>query len=142
MIEELNRLNLLIGTVEKMHKAGYFHRDIKPSNLLLTSEENPTFKLTDFGSAAKISENKELRKVTGSPMYRGPEFDQFFKDKKPKFTRASEVFSLGATFFKTVFGSDLYDEIEKGYTPFQDPSDHLPPEKSFRRRSSCVSTQS
>ncbi|KAJ3639034.1 hypothetical protein Zmor_016450 [Zophobas morio] len=64
----------LLVALEDLHKTGYMHRDVKPENIMI--DANGHFKLTDFGSSAKIPLKGFLDANTvavGTPCYVAPE---------------------------------------------------------------------
>ncbi|MFN6527992.1 serine/threonine-protein kinase [Nostoc sp. ChiSLP03a] len=94
------------------------HRDIKPSNILLTNRSGNSVGevyLVDFGSVQTIARTSSTMTVVGSYGYMPPE--QF----NSKATRASDLYSLGATLIHLVTGqhpgdlpqTDLQIEFEQ-----------------------------
>ncbi|QLE44689.1 serine/threonine protein kinase [Nostoc sp. C052] len=77
------------------------HRDIKPSNILLTNRSGNSVGevyLVDFGSVQTIARRSSTMTVVGSYGYMPPE--QF----NGRATRASDLYSLGATLIYLVTG--------------------------------------
>lgn len=109
----------LADVIHFCHSKGIAHRDIKPSNVLLDSYGRP--KLIDFGIcemlyfntdntqnddnsyylARKKGNVKTIRKFFGSAPYLAPEI--VLKETYDPF--ASDVWSLGVTFYELVTGS-------------------------------------
>jgi eukaryotic-like serine/threonine-protein kinase len=99
------------------HEQGILHRDIKPSNILLDAPEGDATKLledpaelgrrtrlVDFGLAKDLESQATPTRtgiILGTPAYTAPEL------LSPKATpsRASDVYSLGATLFHLITGS-------------------------------------
>ncbi|WP_431938994.1 protein kinase domain-containing protein [Nocardia grenadensis] len=101
---ELLRLGVkLAGALETAHRADILHRDVKPSNILLTDYGEPA--LTDFG-IAHLAEGFRTATgaVTASPAFTAPEV----LGGTPS-TRASDVYSLGATLFCASTGHPAFE---------------------------------
>jgi serine/threonine protein kinase len=82
------------------HAVGIAHRDIKPGNILLA--ENGTVKITDFGISRALDDGTvttQTSMLAGTPAYLAPEIA---RGDEP--TRASDVFSLGATLYHAIEG--------------------------------------
>ena len=88
---------------------GICHRDIKPANLLLTS--SGVLKVTDFGLAAQVDAGgigqALAHQIEGTPFYMGPEQ---WAGATP--TPATDVYSLGCTFYHLLTGSRPYPASE------------------------------
>ncbi|MFR9752173.1 serine/threonine-protein kinase [Nocardia sp. 004] len=85
------------------HAAGIVHRDIKPGNILV-ADRGPGVgmaKLSDFGISRSVGEVSEEPDgmITGTPSYLPPEVA---RGAQP--TKASDVFSLGATLYTAIEG--------------------------------------
>ena len=84
------------------------HRDIKPANLMLTSK-GKVF-LVDFGVARSIGEGTKTHTRVGTFGFASPEH------YSGRFTLASDIYSLGATFHYLLSGDD-----PQGRDPFDYP---------------------
>ena len=92
----LHLLKQLALGLQAAHERGILHRDIKPANVLIGHDGS--VRLADFGMASRPeeSDNQELR---GTMAYVAPEL---LFDGHP--SEASDLFSLGATFFEMLTG--------------------------------------
>ncbi|MDR3621788.1 MAG: protein kinase [Paludisphaera borealis] len=83
------------------HSQGIVHRDVKPSNIIIDSRGKPY--LSDFGLAKPLEQSLTLTKtdaLLGSPPYMSPEQARDSSQVGP----ASDVYSLGATFYEMLTG--------------------------------------
>jgi len=96
--------------LEYAHAQGVIHRDIKPANLLIDSKG--TVKLTDFGVAKVIEATQATvtSGVVGTIEYLAPE-----QATGGGVTPATDIYSLGATFYEMVTGRAPFE----GETPSQ-----------------------
>lgn len=106
--------------LDYLHHNGIVHQDIKPDNIM--QDDNGNYLITDFGISTKA--RTTLRKSvvgaslsagSGTVAYMGPE--RFSKQPAP--TKASDIWSLGATVFELVtgdvpFGDMLGGGMQKG----------------------------
>jgi serine/threonine protein kinase/N-acetylneuraminic acid mutarotase len=93
----------LCGALETAHRMGTLHRDIKPANILQTDYSEP--QLSDFG-IARIVGGYETRTgyFTGTIAYTAPDV---LVGSSP--TTVSDVYSLGATLYALIAGTNAYD---------------------------------
>lgn len=96
-----------------LHLKGIAHMDLKPQNILLTSTNNPSLKLADFGFAQYMRDNKQARSLRGSPLYMAPEIL-----KCKVYDRKVDLWSVGVILYEVIFGyapfvSNTLDELEK-----------------------------
>ncbi len=96
-----NLLDIMIQAADAVafaHSRNVVHRDLKPGNLLLTREGR--VKILDFGIAARLDvQTGRQEQVCGTPYYMAPEQ---IRGEPP--TPATDVYSLGATFFHLATG--------------------------------------
>ncbi|MDZ7969580.1 MAG: serine/threonine-protein kinase [Nostoc sp. DedSLP03] len=100
-VKELAKAILEILKYLHSRQPPVIHRDIKPSNILLTNRSGNSVGevyLVDFGSVQTIARTSSTMTVVGSYGYMPPE--QF----NGKATRASDLYSLGATLIYLVTG--------------------------------------
>ncbi len=96
-----NLLDLMIQAADAVafaHSHNVIHRDLKPGNLMLTRDSR--VKILDFGIAARLDlQTGRQEQVCGTPYYMAPEQ---IRGEPP--TPATDVYSLGATFFHLAAG--------------------------------------
>jgi len=88
----------LAEAVAYAHDQKVIHRDLKPGNILLTA--NNRVKIFDFGIATRLDKSGgEAARICGTPFYMAPEQ---IRGAVP--TPASDIYSLGATFYHLATG--------------------------------------
>ncbi|MBL9052050.1 MAG: serine/threonine protein kinase [Tabrizicola sp.] len=94
-------LKKMLSAVEFIHQVGILHRDISPDNILIDKSGNPV--LIDFGAASE-QVARSTRVLTGRRVikegYSPQEFYLTGADQSP----ASDLYSLGATFYHLIAG--------------------------------------
>ena len=93
----------LIDALQAAHRAGVLHRDVKPANVMLSESGHAV--LTDFGIAT-VEDDPALTStgmMIGSVGYMSPE-----RARGERPTRASDLWSLGATLFTAVEGDQPF----------------------------------
>ena len=87
------------------HSRSIIHRDIKPSNILLNKDDE--IKIADFGIAIDSKGDGRLTQIghsVGTPVYMSPE--QILVEE---ITEASDIYSLGVTFYEMLSGRPPFD---------------------------------
>jgi serine/threonine protein kinase/WD40 repeat protein len=93
------------AALSAVHAAGLVHRDLKPANLMITSDGRP--KLMDFGLARNQVEYTKTHGAPESPAYLSPE-QLRAADEAAEIGAASDVYSLGASFYELFTGERIY----------------------------------
>jgi hypothetical protein len=84
------------------HDRGVLHRDLKPSNVMIDGRGRA--KITDFGLAAGIGDDKGGGEVSGTPAYMAPEQ----LAGRPS-TIQSDLYSLGLLFYELFTGKKAFE---------------------------------
>ncbi len=99
VLEAMRILFAICEGVREAHRQGVIHRDIKPDNILVARDG--TVKLADFGLArwAEGDPNLSQSRILGTPHFMSPE-----QALGEKLDQRTDIFSLGATFYRLVTG--------------------------------------
>jgi len=117
------RLELMLpvlSAVQHAHQKAIIHRDLKHSNVLVSSAEEPTPKVIDFGLAKALGHNQtltdktmftELGAVVGTLQYMSPEQAS---DENVDIDTRADVYALGVMIYKLLTGTTPF--VRKGMT--------------------------
>ena len=104
--EHLSLMAQITDALAAIHNQSIIHRDVKPGNIIVTKAGKPI--LMDFGLAKEPLLNRDHQDqltvqgmCLGTPLYMAPE--QFRNPSQV--TKASDVYSLGVTFYQMVTGT-------------------------------------
>jgi serine/threonine/tyrosine protein kinase RAD53 len=95
----------LLDALIYCHSRGITHRDIKPENVLLTTDDPPIAKLTDFGLAKMVEPGTFLKTFCGTLTYVAPEVISLHGRISGAYSSAVDMWSLGCVAFIMVAGS-------------------------------------
>jgi len=88
-----------------LHSSSIVHRDIKPQNLLVDASQGHLLKLCDFGSAARLGQNRpSLVAYICSRYYRAPEL--IFG--APAYSTSVDLWSVGCVLAEMMQGRPLF----------------------------------
>ena len=99
--ENVQLLKKMLSAVEFIHQVGILHRDISPDNILIDASGNPI--LIDFGAASE-QEARSTRVLTGRRVIKEGYSPQEFYLTGAEQSPASDLYSLGATFYHVISG--------------------------------------
>lgn len=94
-------LKRMLSAVEFIHQVGILHRDISPDNILVDKSGNPI--LIDFGAASEQIA-RATRVLTGRRVIKEGYSPQEFYLSGAEQSPASDLYSLGATFYHLIAG--------------------------------------
>ena len=100
--ETVNMLKRMLSAVEFIHQVGILHRDISPDNILVDKTGNPI--LIDFGAASEQIV-RATRVLTGRRVIKEGYSPQEFYLTGAEQSPASDLYSLGATFYHVITGA-------------------------------------
>jgi serine/threonine protein kinase len=100
----------LLDGLALVHQAGFIHRDIKPANIFIREDGSPV--LIDFGSARQglATKTKTLTTLV-SPGY--APFEQYNTGGTSKQGPWTDIYALGASMYKTLFGRSPLDAVSR-----------------------------
>ncbi|CAH8560052.1 unnamed protein product [Schistosoma intercalatum] len=99
-------LQQLALALQYLKSKNIVHMDLKPQNILLTSINNPSLKLADFGFAQCIKETAKKNEVRGTLLYMAPEiFCEGF------YHPSCDLWSIGIILYECLFGTTPYGQI-------------------------------
>ena len=99
--EIVTMLKKMLSAVEFIHQVGILHRDISPDNVLIDKSGNPI--LIDFGAASE-QVVRATRLLTGRRVIKEGYSPQEFYLSGAEQSPASDLYSLGATFYHVITG--------------------------------------
>jgi len=115
----------VLDALQYIHANGIIHRDIKPSNIMV--EENSNVRLMDLGIARMSGGNKFSQSgFIGTPQYAAPE--QITRDGNSTIpiNAATDIYSLGVTFYELLTGVNPFDSESEMETLTRQMRDPLP----------------
>ena len=95
-------LQKMLSAADFIHQAGILHRDISPDNILIDRDGNPV--LIDFGAASQAT-LVPTRVLTGRRVVKDGYSPQEFYLTGAEQSPASDLYSLGATFYHVITGA-------------------------------------
>ncbi|KAI0562286.1 Protein kinase [Gracilaria domingensis] len=101
----------ILSAVSYLHSVNIVHRDIKPENVLMERQDLP--KITDFGLATFVNEDKHIHSVVGTPSYVAPEVI-----RNVPYGPAADVWSCGVLLYfmlagERPFTGDTREDIKR-----------------------------
>ncbi|KAG8903406.1 hypothetical protein FRB99_003336 [Tulasnella sp. 403] len=121
----------IAGALNYVHEKGVVYGDMKAQNILISGQDRAY--LCDFGSAYMESSPAESHPPANCTFRNmAPELFGNPREKKPKSTKASDVYSFGMTIYEVLSGKDplfkynamdkLGEAVIKGERPPLEPS--------------------
>lgn len=118
--EALRYIGQVAAALEYVHSQRIMHLDVKPANILLDEDDNAV--LIDFGLAKQYDSTGHQTSTTPVGISHGyAPLEQYKQGGVEQFTPATDVYSLGATFYKLVTGNtppEASDVINQGLPAF------------------------
>ncbi len=113
-----------------VHEKQYLHRDIKPGNIYIRENKSPI--LLDFGAATLEIETNDADSISALTPGYAP-IEQYFHDGEQG--PWSDLYALGATMYKCLFGSNVAEAIERGRSINRNNHDPFVPARHYPDRS-------
>ncbi|MEO0750341.1 MAG: serine/threonine-protein kinase [Pseudomonadota bacterium] len=113
-----------LEAVVYMHDSDMLHRDISPDNILITEDNEPV--LIDFGAAREVT-NKASRAMSTIDSVKEGYSPLEFYSKGAEQTHASDIYSLGASFYHVLTGVAPPDSLTRLSAVAGDEVDPLEP---------------
>lgn len=101
----VNIIRQVLDALVYCHRIGIAHRDIKPENILLTSDDPPIAKLTDFGLAKMVEPGSFLKTFCGTLTYVAPEVISMHGRIAGAYSTAVDMWSIGCVTFIMLAGT-------------------------------------
>ena len=114
----------VIEAVVYMHDADMLHRDISPDNILITEDNEPV--LIDFGAAREVTNRASRAMSTIDSVKEGYSPLEFYS-KGADQNAASDIYSLGASFYHILMGHAPPDSLTRLSSVAADEPDPLEP---------------
>lgn len=114
----------VIEAVVYMHEADMLHRDISPDNILITDDNEPV--LIDFGAAREVTNRASKAMSTIDSVKEGYSPLEFYS-KGADQNAASDIYSLGASFYHILMGKAPPDSLTRLSAVAADEPDPLEP---------------
>lgn len=110
--EAVNYIRQIAEALEYMHANGMLHLDLKPANIVLSSSGEPV--IIDFGLTKVLDPESDRYSTTivgyGTPGY--APLEQYNYQRGKMFSVTMDVYALGATFYKMLFGKRPPDAVD------------------------------
>ena len=117
-------LKKTLEAVVYMHESNMLHRDISPDNILITENNEPV--LIDFGAAREVTNKASHALSTIDSVKEGYSPLEFYS-KGAEQTHASDIYSLGASFYHVLTGVAPPDSLTRLSAVAGDEVDPLEP---------------
>ncbi|MEM7731942.1 MAG: serine/threonine-protein kinase [Pseudomonadota bacterium] len=103
-------LKKVLEAVAYMHDSNLLHRDISPDNILITADNEPV--LIDFGAAREVT-NKASKTLSSLDSVKEGYSPLEFYSKDAEQNSASDIYSLGASFYHVLMGKAPPDSLAR-----------------------------